>query len=223
MNAVKDGLAQRLRTQLEDAIAQQGVTRELLLLRTLNMVIAQVASSEADWSRAQSLEYRRWREAMGQLLDELTFMIATADAYAPENTGLAAQVTRLQAQLREMNERIAALQGQADALAADLEQARLPLADLAREVELLQTLQTLAPWREALMAQLSEQRLRALADRNLGQGFARHRQRIEQLYAEVDTCLNDIEVALRDDIELSEQEWQIVREAATRQPHTCEA
>lgn len=216
MNGQYDPLRQNLCQQIDEALNQRGVVQEIILLRALNKAIAHFATTEADWRAAQPLEYRSWREQIRKALDALTFMIASADSYAQEPTQLAGAVARATSQLREIEQRLHALTSQQTTLLADLNRTQAEATTLQREVELLEALKALIPFREAVKGQIGEQRLRALADSDLGCHQTRHRERIESLAREVADRIGEIEDLLKQDLTLTEQEWAALRQAATQ-------
>jgi chromosome segregation ATPase len=200
---------------LEAALTQRGVTQEILLLRLLNEVIDQSVTTATDWRSASALEYRRWREQAKKILDSLGFMIASADSYAQEATGLAGEATRLAQQLSAIEQGLEMLDARKVALTAELNQGQLDVAALQREVELLQTLKALAPFRAAIAERIDEQRLRALANCDLAREHAHQRERIERLAGQIDGQLAAMDALLRQDLMITEQDWVALRKALT--------
>lgn len=199
--------------QLEAAFTQRGVLQEILLLRLLNKVLSQFAATESDWRTARSLEYRQWREQIHTLLATIDFMISSADSYAQEATGLATESRRISQSVAEIESRLHELTAHKNELTARLNRDQNDLDILQAEVEQLRTLQDLAPFRDALAERLGEQRLRTLANSQLAQAQERIRERAERLMREIETGLGEVEGLLRDNLNLTEQEWTAVRAA----------
>lgn len=209
-SAHQDDLHQRL----DDAFAQSGLLQEILLLRLTGAVLDRFAASESEWQAAQELDYRRWRQALRPLLDNLQFMIRSADAYAPDSSGLESDIARLDAQLRDIEQRLSELGARKTALQTELDARNLDAARLRDEVEWLERLQSLVPFRDALAQRLDIQRLRVRADADLLREQDRRRERGETLVDEIDTRLDALDALLRENLTLSEQEWEAVRHAA---------
>jgi len=211
-----DTLRQDLHRRLDEALNQQGVIQEVILLRVLNKAIGHFATTEADWRNASPLEYRHWREQVKEVLDGLSFMIDSADRYAKEPTELATTMAQASRQLQTAEQNLHILQTQQTALLADLGQTESAVASLSRDVELLTALKTLAPFLEAFKGRIDAQRLQAFADSELCHHQTRYRQQLESLARQNDEGMQKMEALLRESMILTEEEWASLRQAATQ-------
>lgn len=203
-----------LHHKLDEALGQSGLLQEILLLRLTSAVLDCFATSESEWQGAKEFDYRRWRQALRPLLDNLQFMIRSADAYAPDSSGLERDIAGLDAQLRDIEQRLHELGARKTALQTELDAQNADLARLHDEVEWLERLRSLAPFRDALAQRLDIQRLRVRADAELLREQDRRREHGEALVSEIDTHLEALEALLRENLTLSEQEWDAVQHAA---------
>lgn len=202
-----------LHDKLDAALGQQGLLQEILLLRLLNAITAQFATSAAQWQAAQSLEYKHWRQEIKTLLDTLQFMIHSADAYAPNSSGLERDIVALGEQLGVIEQRLNELSARKTALQDQLTQQDADRAALHEEVAWLERLQQLAPFRAALAQHLDIQQLRARANAELLREQERQRERGEALVNTINSQLEELDALLRDNLTLTEQEWEAVRRA----------
>lgn len=202
-----------LHDKLDAALGQQGLLQEILLLRLLNAITAQFATSAAQWQAAPSLEYKHWRQEIKPLLATLQFMIHSADAYAPHSSGLERDIVQLNEQLGAIEQRLQELNARKSALQDQLAQQNAERAALDEEVAWLERLQQLAPFRAALAQHLDIQRLRARANAELLREQDRQRERGEALVTAIDSQLDKLDALLRDNLTLTEQEWEAVRRA----------
>lgn len=202
-----------LHHKLDAALGQQGLLQEILLLRLINAVMARFATSATQWQAAQSLEYKHWRQEIKPLLDNLQFMIHSADAYAPDSSGLESDIDRLGEQFRDIEQRLHELSARKTALLDQLQQREADWPRLRDEVELLARLQSLTAFRAELTQRLDIQRLRALANADLLREQDRQRERGDRLVNEIETRLTELDALLRGNLTLTEQEWDAVRRA----------
>ncbi len=202
-------------TKLDAALTQRGVLQELLLLRLLNSVIAQFAATATDWRMTSALEARQWREQLGELLNQLRFMVASADCYAAEPTQLAAEVAQLGTQLATSERQLADLRADHAALLTALGRTQVEVVAVQREVDALETLKNLLPLHVELTTRLGTQRMQALADGMLAQETTRQREHAQQLALEIDTRLLDLETLLNQNFHLEERDWQALCAAVT--------
>ena len=202
-----------LHHKLDAALGQQGLLQEILLLRLLNAITARFATGAAQWQAAQSLEYKHWRQEITLLLDTLQFMIHSADAYAPDSSGLERDIAQLGEQLGAIEQRLRDLNARKTALQDQLDQQDADRAALHEEIEWLERLQQLAPFRAALAQHLDIQRLRASANAELLREQDRQRQRGDALINSIDSQLSELDALLRENLILTEQEWEVVRRA----------
>jgi len=202
-----------LHQKLDAALGQRGILQEILLLRLTNAALNRFATSESEWQAAKELDYRRWRQELKPLLDNLQFMIRSADAYAPDSSGLETDINRLGAQLHDIEQRLGELQVRKTALQTELDAQNADLARLRDEVEWLERLKRLAPFRDALAQRLDIQRLRLRADAELLREQDRQREHGEMLSNEIDARLDELDALLRDNLSLNEQEWESLRHA----------
>lgn len=207
--ASQDDLYQRL----EEALGQRGLLQEILLLRLTNAVLNRFATSESEWQSAPALDYRRWRQELRPLLDNLQFMIRSADAYAPDSSGLENEISRLAAQLGDIEQRLLELNQRKTALQAELDTQNTDLAQLRDEVEWLERLKALVPFRAQLAQQLDLQRLQAQANTELLREQDRQRERGDTLIEEIATRLDALDALLRENLTLNAQEWEAVQRA----------
>lgn len=219
MNA-RDELCSRL----DDALSQRGLTQEILLLRLANGLIAQFATSEADWRDAPPLEHGQWQQEIRKLANSLAFMIASADAYGVKRSGLAseieqrsADIDRLEQELQELGERNESLKDRLATLKDSLDCGQAEQAALGREVHLLNRLQELVTFRAALRERIGVQRLHALANCELAREQGRQRERVEALQAEIELGLGKLDQILQDNLGLTEEEWNALRQSLTQQ------
>lgn len=210
--------------KLDAALTQKGLTQEILLLRLTNGLIAQFATNEADWRNAPSLEYEYWRREINELVKSLAFMIASADAYGTQRSGLASEIERLstdigeiEQKLGDLRERRAILEDILASLRGSLDCAETDEIELRREIELLQRLQELVPFRAALRERIGVQRLHALANTELAREQGVERERVEKGLAEVERGLGELDELLSNNLKLSEGEWEAVRQSLDQQ------
>ena len=210
--------------KLDAALTQRGLTQEILLLRLANGLIARFATDEADWRKASSLEYEYWRREINELVKSLAFMIASADAYGTQRSGLASEIERLstdigkiEQKLGELRERRASLEESLASLRDDLGCAETDEVELRREIELLQRLQELVPFRAALRERIGVQRLHALANTELAREQGVQSERVEKVSAEVERGLAELDELLSNNLELSEGEWKALRQSLEQQ------
>ncbi|MBK1646701.1 hypothetical protein CKO25_19070 [Thiocapsa imhoffii] len=202
-----------LHQKLDAALGQSGLLQEILLLRLTNEVINRFATSESEWQTARELDYRHWRQELRPLLDNLQFMISSADAYAPDSSALESDISRLGAQLRDIEQRLSELSARKSALQTELDARNADSSHLRDEVEWLERLKSLVPFRDALARRLDIQHLRARTNAELLHEQDRQRERGEALVHEIDTRLDAFDALLRENLTLSKQEWEAVRHA----------
>jgi hypothetical protein len=118
------------------------------------------------------------------------------------------QLTGIDHQLQTLDERKVAL-------TADLNRGQLEATALQHEVDLLQALKVLAPFRATVAERIDEQRLRALANSGLVHEHMHQRERIERIAGQVNAQLAEMEALLRQDLTITEQDWATLRKAAT--------
>jgi chromosome segregation ATPase len=193
-------------------------------LRLANGLIARFATKEADWRHAPSLEYEHWRREINELVKSLAFMIASADAYGTQRSGLAPQIEQLSSDIGEIEQKLGALRERKASLEENLTSLRENLGcaeadgvELRREVDLLQRLQELVPFRAALRERIGVQRLHALANAELAREQGVEHERIEKVLAEVELGLGALDEFLRSNLGLNEGEWEAVRLSLTQQ------
>ncbi len=203
--------ANEVRQQLQNAMDSHGVVREIVLLRTLNSVFERYATSENDWHSVSPFEYRQWREEIKKLLDWLEFILATADSYAQEPTQLSTTCQQLQTQLQQCEQHLSELTRQKTKLESLYAQTQLTAQQLANEVELLQTLAELLPWREKLQTELGEAKYRALSDARLAENTQQKKRQLQQLSEDIQQKLTEQERLLAENLVLQEQEWLALR------------
>lgn len=197
-----------LHRELDSAEQVSGVTRELVLLRAFNRGFERFATLEGDWQRAGALDYTHWRKEVARLLEWLEFQLESADCYASEPTGLAARVGALRQGVEATTARIESLREQAEQLAEGLESLTKDRVRCEREVETLQTLAELLPWREAVLQALGEEHLRALADEGLAAAAVPVRAEVERGLREAREQLEAAERQLAEGLSLREQDWK---------------
>lgn len=203
--------ADEVSTKLQNAMALSGVVREMVLLRTLNEVLARYVTTEHDWQSVNPTEYRLWREETKKLLDWLEYILATADNYAQEQTQLTLICQQLQMQQQQSELRLNSLNEQKEKLEMLYAQTQLTAQQLADEVELLQTLADLLPWREKLQTELGEAKYRALSDARLAKNAKHKQQQLQQLSLDIQLKLAEQERLLTENLILQEQEWEALR------------
>ena len=203
--------ADEVTQQLQNAMATRGVVREMVLLRTLNSVFERYATTENDWQSASPFEYRQWREEIEKLLDWLEFILATADSYAQEPSQISTTCQQLQSQLQQSEQRLSHLTGEKAKLESLYAQTQLTAQQLANEVELLQTLAELLPWREKLQTELGEAKYRALSDARLAENTQQKKGQLQQLSQDIQQKLAEQERLLTENLVLQEQEWAALR------------
>ncbi|WP_341325707.1 hypothetical protein [Methylotuvimicrobium sp. KM2] len=203
--------ATQLAEDLQNGLHSQGVVREIVLLRVLNSVLDQYATTDDDWRTVSPTEYRHWREQVLRLLNYLEFIIASADSYASEPTELNATCQQLQAEHERTQQELNVLRQKKRDLEADCAHLATDKQSLLQEVELLTTLREVLPWREQVVAELSENRLRALRDTDLAKHIQTRQHRINELAETIRNHLQEQERLLADGLELEEREWQGLR------------
>ncbi len=208
---MSNNLAVEISQKFQNAMELSGIVREVVLLRTLNSVFERYVTTEDDWKSAGSFEYRQWREEIKKLLDWLEFILVTADSYAQEPTQLSITCQKLQTQLQQSEQRLVHLTEQKAKLESLYAQTQLTAEQLAREVELLQTLADLLPWREKLQAEFGEAQYRALSNSRLVENTKHKQQQLRQLTEEIQKKSADLEQLLKENLVLLDQEWAALR------------
>ena len=203
--------ADQVSKKLQNAMALSGVVREIVLLRTLNEVFENYATTEHDWQSVIPTEYRQWREETKKLLNWLEYILATTDSYAQEPTQLTSICQQLQIQQQQSEQRLNSLIAQKETLEMLYAQTQLTAQQLADEVELLQTLADLLPWREKLQTELGEAKYRALSDARLADNAIHKQQQLQQLSQDIQLKLAEQERLLTENLILQEQEWEALR------------
>ena len=109
-----------------------------------------------------------------------------------------------------MESHIASCTAQVSELNVALNRDQGALEVLREEVELLRELKGMEAFRECLVKQLGEQRLRSLADGEFVKAHQRRRERADALMDGIKAGLEELEELLGENLKLTDEEWEAV-------------
>jgi len=149
-------------------------------------------------------ENKDLQNTTNQLKAKFEHLLSDKESLENEQTSLSSELLKLKDGLEDLKGQNATLRNDLDVLNSDCQA-------IENEVNLLQALKELIPFRKAIREAFNENLIHSLANSDIVQNLNTNKQQLTALGSQVKNALEEQDRLLKDDISLVEKQWEILR------------